>query len=348
MEDSDSFAPETVPANFPTNYDAVKIFSFSDYVTALQAERICQEVEPIPYVSRPGATTDFVISGIAFKGYNWQVPFVQCDSNLCSEDGQDAVPFCNYLSLGLAPSSASDQVGMDQAMDFANYVYDRYPQLRNKTQLPFDHDFILLFASDDDVETYVTSEYYEEAEKPKLALSVIFDGTDPTANFTYKIRVNSTGFNAPEDSARPGFATTPPTDKKFEHYAKNDNSTCPIFDGTPEFGPYQSSCTGKYIYNGFLTTQRLVHDYIIDRSGAEAKGYFVSEHGVQYAPFPSFEYIENGFYEAIAGTNSTEKRDEFRITVNLTCLCVVRFYCTSLYHAGTSLPSSCNGSLHCS
>mmetsp|Transcript_2635 Transcript_2635/g.7197 ORF Transcript_2635/g.7197 Transcript_2635/m.7197 type:complete len:156 (-) Transcript_2635:254-721(-) len=41
VEDLDGFSPEEVPANFPINNDALKIFSFTDYVTALQAKRTC-------------------------------------------------------------------------------------------------------------------------------------------------------------------------------------------------------------------------------------------------------------------------------------------------------------------
>lgn len=266
----------------------------------MQAKRKCKEIEP-HFRSPSGATKDFGITGIEMNGFNWQVPFVLCDSRLCTEDGQDAVPFCQYLALGLAASDESDGVGWDQAVAFREYIYNRYPQLANKTELPFGFDFIQLFTSENDVVTNVTSEAYENVDVPKLALAVVFDGTDESYNFTYKIRVNSTGFNAPEDTARPGFPTTPPTDKNFEHYAKEDLNSCPLIDGTAEMGPYRNSCTGQYVYNGFLTTQRLVHDFIMDHTGSKAKGYYVSEHGVQYSPFPSPQYEEDGFYAAIAG-----------------------------------------------
>ena len=41
------------------------------------------------------------------------------------------------------------------------------------------------------------------------------------------------------------------------------------------------------MYNEALTIQRLVHDFIMVETGAKDKGYFVAEHGVKYAPFPS-------------------------------------------------------------
>lgn len=37
LENTDGFKPETVPADFPVNSDALVPFSFGDYVTAPQA-----------------------------------------------------------------------------------------------------------------------------------------------------------------------------------------------------------------------------------------------------------------------------------------------------------------------
>ena len=64
-------------------------------------------------------------------------------------------------------------------------------------------------------------------------------------------------------------------------------------------GPYTQSCTGRYIYNGALTIQRLVHDFIISESGARDNGYYVAENGVQFVAFPYKSYVENGFYAQI-------------------------------------------------
>ena len=61
------------------------------------------------------------------------------------------------------------------------------------------------------------------------------------------------------------------------------------------------SCTGQYMYNGAITMQRLLGDWIHTETGAKDAGYFVSEHGVSFAPFPTREYTTNGFYEAIGG-----------------------------------------------
>jgi len=220
---------------------------------------------------------------------------VKCNSQFCRQDGQDAFPFCEFLALGVAPSTTNDTVGLQQAEAFQDYVNKRYPVLLDGTSMPFNFDFIQMFESNKQVEDYVTSKEYGD-DIPKLALAIIFDGkTDPTINYNYAIRVNSTGFNSPEDEARPVTMTTPPTNKVFETYARADDESCPdTVGGAPDIGPYSSSCTGRYAYNGFLTIQRLIHDFIIDDSGAASNGYSVSENGVQFVSFPSESYIVNG------------------------------------------------------
>jgi hypothetical protein len=111
---------------------------------------------------------------------------------------------------------------------------------------------------------------------------------------------DSTNFNSPEDEGRPATATTPPTNRKTDTFTKKDEA-CVTEGGTPEFGPYDWSCTGQYIYNGAITMQRLVGDWIMEETGAKDAGYFVSEHGISFAPFPTREYVTSGFYDAIGG-----------------------------------------------
>jgi hypothetical protein len=302
VEDTEGFAQELVEADLPSNKDAWRFFSYSDYVTAMQAKRRCIEIDAIPFRSASGAVKDYSISGIHLKGWNWQVPFVNCDSNLCTEDGEDATPYCEYLALGLAPSSSSDTVGKEQVQAFRDYIYGRFPVLENKTALPYDFDFVHVFDSDAEIEDYVTHvDYkYPTDENPKIALAVVFDGTDDGYNYAYKIRINSTNHNSPEDPGHPGLPTTPPTDKEFEHYSKEDNS-CALPEGAPDTGPYQDSCTAQYIYNGAISTQRLIHDFLFETTGSKDAGYYVSEHGVQFARFPSTEHVSEGFYAAISG-----------------------------------------------
>lgn len=300
VENSPSFAPVTVPEFFPDNSDSLKFFSFTDYVTTLQAERKCVASPSIPWrSSEAGDDSSLSITGIFNKGYNWQVPFVKCDSRLCKEDGQDALPLCEFLALGIAPSSEDDTAGLEQAEAFRDYIYNRYPVLLDAEAMPFEFEFVQLFDSDQAVEQFVQSEGY--GDDFKLAMAVVFDGaSDPTINYNYKLRVNSTGFNSPEDEARPATTTTPPTDQLFETLARTDSESClDAVGGTPEMGPYTQSCTGRYIYNGALTIQRLVHDFIIEESGARDNGYFVAENGVQFVSFPFKSYVASGFYAQI-------------------------------------------------
>eukprot|EP00536_Pseudo-nitzschia_multiseries_P003231 jgi/Psemu1/284283/fgenesh1_pg.48_\ len=385
VENSDSFAPQEIPAMYPSNNDALRIFSFTDYVTTLQAERKCTESMSFSFpwgamggggppggralqstvcqdnilqfsactfggicdcedlVAMPDSTgcggvlksdwgdtpiddicplycgvcsegeegaqppwasfdmePGFEISGIMAKGENWQVPFIKCDSRFCKETGEDALPFCEYLALGVAPSTAEDAVGLKQAQAFRDFIYERYPVLADTASLPFDFEFVQIMESNEKVEEYVKAEGYG-TDSPKLALAVVFDGqTNPTINYHYSIRANATGFNSPELEARPATLTTPPTNKKFETYAQRDTESCPDqVGGTPDIGPLSQSCTGRYALNGVLTIQRLVHDFIIADSGAAAAGYSVSDGGVQFVPFPSKSYIVSGFYENI-------------------------------------------------
>jgi hypothetical protein len=51
VENSDSFAPVTVEESYPGNSDSLKFFSFTDYVTSLQADRKCVEAASIPWRS---------------------------------------------------------------------------------------------------------------------------------------------------------------------------------------------------------------------------------------------------------------------------------------------------------
>lgn len=291
VEDTAGFAPELVKAEFPDTNDATLMFSYSDYVTAMQVNRTCKAIDD----------DDFEISGMPFRTFNWQVPFVKCDRRLCTENGQDAR--CQYSALGVAPKNALDTIGKERAEAFRNYVHDRFPVLSNTTRLPFGFDFVQIFDSEQDLENYVQADDYRMStdERPTLGLAVVWDGTDDgTDSYTYTIRVNGTGFNSPEEQTQPGVSTIPPTDQNFEHFAKDDDS-CPVIPGSPDVGAKAGSCTRRYMLNGVLPTQRLIHDFIFEDSKAKDAGYFVAEHGVRFAPFPSKEYVSEGFYAAVAG-----------------------------------------------
>jgi hypothetical protein len=53
-------------------------------------------------------------------------------------------------------------------------------------------------------------------------------------------------------------------------------------------------------YNGAITIQRLVDDFIIEDSGAKDAGWSVASNGVTFSAFPTRKYTKDGFYAAIA------------------------------------------------
>lgn len=61
-------------------------------------------------------------------------------------------------------------------------------------------------------------------------------------------------------------------------------------------GIHEQHCIYQYIYNGALTIQRLVDDFILD----DTKGTKIAENGVSFADFPSEAYTTDGFYEQIS------------------------------------------------
>lgn len=147
---------------------------------------------------------------------------------------------------------------------------------------------------------YVKSEDYGKTGFPKLVMGIAWKGND-TKNYIYSLRQNSTNFNSPESRWRPAAATTPDTSRLFSRYAKNDFDVCIPLGGTPHQGWLESSCTGQYVYNGVLTFQRLIGDFIFDDTKAKENGYFVAESGVSFVPFPTFAYEDSGFYGNLGG-----------------------------------------------
>jgi len=289
LENSDSFDAETVNATIPSDDDAFKPLSFQDYVTAMQAERQCV-IERNSYTGK-GV---FKISGIEDEGYNWQVPFVKCDSRKCQKDQEDAQRYCEYGVIGVSPSSSTDEGGQQRAADFKEWLLDRYPALTDN--MPFDFDAIKDFENPKEMERYVKKESYGEFKNPKIIMGIVWDGNDPN-NWIYSLRQNSTNFNAPERDGEPGVPTTPNTDIVFKSFAKNDEQ-CGNDEGADQ-GPFKYSCTGQYLYNGILTFQRLIGDFILNQTGAAAEGYTVSQSGVTFVPFPAPEYVSTGFYDDI-------------------------------------------------
>ena len=284
---------DVIPAIIPDDRATLRPITFSDYMTALQAERTCVDVSG-------GSNDDFWITGIPNQGRDWPVPFVKCDSYLCEFDGEDAQKYCEYGIIGLAPTDVADAGGLERANDFRDWLIERYPAIADGS-MPFGFDMVRVFDSNKEMEQYVKAGKYGDEGFPKIVMGVVFEGNDPN-NFVYTLRQNSTNFNAPEEAARPTARTTPDTAQTFDSFAKNDFSVCDDDDGTPYLGRLGFSCTGQYFYNGVLPFQRLVNDFIMNVTGAAANGYYVAEDGMRFIPFPSPSYQDSGFFEDAAGT----------------------------------------------
>jgi hypothetical protein len=281
----DDAEADVVPSSFPS--EALTPLSFRDYLTAAQAKRVCVNE----------GNGNFTITGMNPDSYNWQVPLMKCDSRLCTTHGQDAAStVCEYNIIGVAGDS-------DRVNKFLGYLMATYSVLNNqKDYFPFEYNLFRHFKDSTEMDKYVTSEEYGSyPENPKLAMGIVFHGNDPNV-YDYSLRQNSTNFNAVEQDSRPASLTTPDTSVITDSFGKNDDSVCLLIDGAAKLGPLQSSCTGQYMYNGVLTFQRLIQDFIISDTGAVTKN-FVSEAGVQFVPFPYRSYKSDGFFETIEGIN---------------------------------------------
>lgn len=282
---SDTFKVKIVEPTFPTTTTIAP--TFTDYVTALRAQRVCIDS---PFGNDGDGIADMEISGISNQGWNWPVPLVKCDSRMCTKFGENALPFCEFAIVALA---GTNDGGKTRANEFKAWVEENYPAL------PFDFDVFRVFESSGAMDTYIQQSDYGSPAKPKIAMGIVWDGSD-AANYRYELRPNSTNFNAPEAEARPGTQTMPTTKKVVNNFARDDDACAPI-GGTADQGPLQNSCMGQYMYNGVLTFQRLIHDFILEQSGAVDAGYKVAEASVQFTPFPTKEFKTSGFFDTIQG-----------------------------------------------
>ena len=287
-----------VNASYPSGADVIIPFSFHDYATAIQAARVCVDDPAATSASKLLGLNSLVISGLDSR--DWPVPFVFCNAKACRERGEDATKYCTYKTLALAPMNAV-KVDLARMLSFKAYVEKRYPMLmNNNTALPFEHDFIQIFNSNDELQSYVTSEDYGGWKSngqyvPKVAIAVVFSGGKDSKTYQYTLRTNSTNFNSAEQSARPAIKTTPNTQIPFSPFKRDDRSSCSLRGG-PSMGRHGGSCTGQYMLNGAVTIQRLVDDWILSDSGVNAT---VAENGAVFVPFPSKEYTRRGFYGSI-------------------------------------------------
>jgi len=308
---------KVVPPSFPDAVkDAYRPLSFRDFVLTLQSKRYCTKALNVSSLVPQGTTSPtflypFDITGMPVQGYDWQNPFVRCDNNQCQHEGQNAQDFCEYGFLGVAPQHSTQ--GQQRTQAFVDWLYQEYPILvpsasnnnnNNNSALPFDFNFVQTFSSEKAMEDYVSAADYGTSGKPKVIMGIVWQG-DASNDYQYSLRQNQTGYNIPSEGARPGTVTTPPTNQVFDHYAPNDKS-CPVVSGAPFLGPRQQSCTGQYLYNGIITMQKLVGDFILADSGANTQ---VADNGIQFVPFPTKQYQTGGFFGQIAGTYHTRRTD---------------------------------------
>jgi ATP-binding cassette, subfamily A (ABC1), member 3 len=320
VENAGDADAELIGATFPDDSQAWTPLSFNDYLTAIQAKRICMldsNLDPSfqdildefgggtlpPGVSNEtfnginaGNVTEnarsFIISGYQSLGYNWQVPLVKCDSRVCKVDGQDASSTaCEYNIIGVAGEP-------NRVLNFLSWLEIKYPVLANRSAFPFQYNLVKSFESSEEMDTYVKSSTYGVfPDYPKLAMGIVFNGNDPNV-YDYTIRQNSTNFNAPESEGRPATLTSPDTSFTLNEFAKKDDDSCPTIGGTPSQGPFDTSCTGQYMYNGILTFQRLLHDFILDQTGASNTSS-LREGAIQFVSFPTPSYRDSGFYATL-------------------------------------------------
>jgi hypothetical protein len=333
---NDDVEADIIPSSFPS--ESLTPLSFQDYLTAAQAKRVCIDQ----------GNGNFTITGMNAHSYNWQVPMVKCNTRLCTNHGQDAAhTACEYNIIGIAGTT-------DRVDDFLSYLQASYPVLsKQKEVFPFEYDLFRQFKDSNEMDQYVTAEDYGiYPENPKLAMGIVFHGNDPNV-YHYSLRQNATNYNAVEEDARPATFTTPDTSIITKSNGKNDESVCVPIEGAPLLGPLQSSCTGQYMYNGVLTFQRLVQDFIIDNTGASSKN-FVSQSGVQFVSFPYRSYKDDGFYETIDGKSkeyyncNLQHEYLFFLTIYFFLSGVVNRFWSFVDNLGTINASRVDGKLHCS
>jgi len=295
-DDSDQTS-KLEPAQYPDNDWAYVPLSFHDYVKAMQVKRFCERQQwDFNFMDQEFQFDEVGITGMAMTAFNWMVPVVKCDHRKCEDIGENATNYCEYLTLAV---TGTDEGGMQRARDFGAWIYQTYPALNDTETIQFRHDFVQIMDSEEALEDYVKDSNYGTSDNPKVAMAVVFEGNDPH-KFVYRLRQNSTNFNNLEEEARPAARTTPPTNQYFNSFAKDDSS-CPEDEngGVPSLGLLQNSCTGQYLYNGVLTFQRLVGDYILHATGAEQR-YPVARNGARFVQFPTPEYEDEGFFADIA------------------------------------------------
>jgi hypothetical protein len=64
-------------------------------------------------------------------------------------------------------------------------MYERYPALR--TSMPFLFDFVQVFDSPEEMDTYVRDTRYGDSEFPKIGMGIVFEG-NAADSYSYWLR----------------------------------------------------------------------------------------------------------------------------------------------------------------
>jgi hypothetical protein len=219
-----------VPASYPGSNETIIPFSFQDYVTALQANRTCVADPTASAAAKLFGLAPLVISGINWQ--DWPVPFVFCNSYLCKEEGENAQNYCMYRTLGLAPMNAGANE-RERMLKFKAFVEEKYPQITDRSVLPFEYDFIRIFDSNNDLDSYIKSETYGATVNgeyfPTVAIAVVFSGGDDDKLYEYTIRTNSTNYNSEEQAVSNGIWMEASLQQIFHHACWIFNISFPAF-----------------------------------------------------------------------------------------------------------------------
>ena len=308
LKDDESFKPKLTDEVVPN--ESIKAFSFLDYITAVQTPRTC--------VGMTSEIRNLDLSSFIFERYsieginpgNWPVPFLKCDFRNCkgsdaqteTQNATDATEkYCNVNVLAIAPTVEGET---DRVDAFVAYIEENYPQIKDviikNEEDTVSYGMIKTFGSSQEIDDYVKNAAYGDinSDRPTIAVAVILGGAGK--EYEYSVRVNSTNVNGLEFGGRPGMQTTPDTKRVLVTNARRAKDVCGMEGGTSTIGERETRCTSQYMYNGALTIQRLVDDFIIADTGVKDLGIYVGESGVSYVDFPSKEFTQDGFYAEVS------------------------------------------------
>lgn len=329
LEGSESFKPQTIPEDFPVKEDPVIPLTMVDYLQGFRARRTCNFTSYSEYDLN--TKWRFEISNY----FDNQNPFMKCDRRACKKPGEDARKYCEYLQLAVAPTNKGDVRATTRAYWFANWLMNEYsdinlvPEYSNGT-------FVRFFESSAAIDNYVSNVEYGAGENRKLAFAITFDEGEDDKDFVYTLRANSTNYNIPENVGRPAVLTHPKTKVIFDDFAASDK-TCTPPGGAPNQGNLSNSCTGQYMYNGAITMQRVIGDWIHIITGAKNNSYYVAEQGMAFVNFPTKSYKVDGFYKTVNRKSMNTSRILRRRFV-LTRICFRSSLCSPPYCSWFTLP----------